>query len=219
MTAWTSRAMAVIGANSPVPKEPPIAIQQTHNPQSIEKTLTIWPRSGRPGRSPGSIPIGCFMAMLRGREWPDQTNPRRCRLQEKSGSRTPVQPPPPPCYPARMNSQTDSGSRALHEQWLLALTAIPTAAGRERRVVEWIHEWVSERPDLALSADRFGNLTIEHVRGLVGQRASVLHHRPPRPSGLRRRGDRRQHAAPQLPRRRARSVLRQSPAHRALHRG
>lgn len=75
----------------------------------------------------------------------------------------PVQPPPPPCYPARMNSQTDSGSRALHEQWLLALTAIPTAAGRERRVVEWIHEWVSERPDLALSADRFGNLTIEHV--------------------------------------------------------
>ena len=75
----------------------------------------------------------------------------------------PCSPRLPPATLLAMNSQTDSGSRALHEQWLLALTAIPTAAGRERRVVEWIHEWASERPDLSLTADRFGNLTIEHT--------------------------------------------------------
>jgi len=55
-----------------------------------------------------------------------------------------------------------SETRSLHEHWLLQITAIPTAAGRERRVVEWIREWVAQRPDLVLSADRFGNLTIEH---------------------------------------------------------
>ncbi len=30
-------------------------------------------------------------------------------------------------------------------------------------MVEWIHEWASQRPDLVLSADRHGNLTIEHT--------------------------------------------------------
>jgi endoglucanase len=60
-------------------------------------------------------------------------------------------------------SSTSSDARTLHEHWLLQLTAIPTAAGRERRVVEWIHEWVSERADLVLTADRHGNLTIEHA--------------------------------------------------------
>ncbi len=60
-------------------------------------------------------------------------------------------------------SSTPSDARTLHEHWLLQLTAIPTAAGRERRVVEWIHEWVSERADLVLTADRHGNLTIEHA--------------------------------------------------------
>lgn len=60
-------------------------------------------------------------------------------------------------------SSTPSDARALHEHWLLQLSAIPTAAGRERRVVEWIHEWASERTDLVLTADRHGNLTIEHT--------------------------------------------------------
>ncbi|MEZ6210536.1 MAG: hypothetical protein R3B46_04715 [Phycisphaerales bacterium] len=35
--------------------------------------------------------------------------------------------------------------RATAEQWLLELTSIPTAAGREDRVIAWIREWVGGR--------------------------------------------------------------------------
>ncbi len=45
--------------------------------------------------------------------------------------------------------------------WLLALTQIPTAAGREHRVIRWIENWVAQRPDLALSTDAAGNLIIQ----------------------------------------------------------
>lgn len=50
--------------------------------------------------------------------------------------------------------------RAAHERWLLELTQIPTAAGREQRVVEWIRRWCAERPHLALTVDGAGNLQI-----------------------------------------------------------
>jgi putative aminopeptidase FrvX len=66
-------------------------------------------------------------------------------------------------------SSTPPDTQTLHEHWLLQLTAIPTAAGRERRVVEWIHEWAAQRPDLALAADRFGNLTIEHTEAAAAR--------------------------------------------------
>ena len=44
--------------------------------------------------------------------------------------------------------------------FLLELTAIPTAAGREGRVVSFIKDWVDRRDDLTLDTDASGNLTI-----------------------------------------------------------
>ncbi len=52
----------------------------------------------------------------------------------------------------------------IHRRWLRELTALPTAAGKEQRVVEWIRGWASERPDLALRSDPSGNLVIERAR-------------------------------------------------------
>jgi len=50
--------------------------------------------------------------------------------------------------------------RSDHHRWLLELASLPTAAGRENRVIEWIRRWVGERPGLALRADPCGNLVI-----------------------------------------------------------
>ena len=54
-----------------------------------------------------------------------------------------------------------SAHREAHLNWLLAITQIPTAAGREWRVVEWIKAWVAERPDLELITDSAGNLVVQ----------------------------------------------------------
>lgn len=43
---------------------------------------------------------------------------------------------------------------------LLAVTAIPSASGREEGVVAFVRRWVGERPDLTLKADPAGNLVI-----------------------------------------------------------
>jgi endoglucanase len=51
-------------------------------------------------------------------------------------------------------------ARRRHEQWLLELTALPTAAGCEGRVIDWVRAWVARRKDLRLRADRAGNLVI-----------------------------------------------------------
>ena len=48
-----------------------------------------------------------------------------------------------------------------HRQWLLELTNLPTAAGREGRVVNWVREWCAKRPSLELLSDVYGNLTIK----------------------------------------------------------
>jgi endoglucanase len=50
--------------------------------------------------------------------------------------------------------------RQIHERWLEELTVIPTAAGREHRVIAWVKAWVKRRPGLNLSADKAGNLFI-----------------------------------------------------------
>ncbi|MCA9306936.1 MAG: hypothetical protein KDA16_10405 [Phycisphaerales bacterium] len=55
--------------------------------------------------------------------------------------------------------------RATAEQWLLELTSIPTAAGREDRVIAWIREWVGGRDDLRLSCDASGNLVVDRKDG------------------------------------------------------
>lgn len=51
--------------------------------------------------------------------------------------------------------------RARHLRWLLEITQIPTAAGREQRVAAWIRRWVEDRPELRLNEDAAGNLVIE----------------------------------------------------------
>ena len=51
-------------------------------------------------------------------------------------------------------------TRAAAERWLAQLTNLPTASGLEDAVVEWVKRWVSRRPDLKLTTDSGGNLTV-----------------------------------------------------------
>jgi endoglucanase len=54
-----------------------------------------------------------------------------------------------------------AADRRAREAFLLEVTSLPTAAGREERVIAHIEAWVAERRDrLVLSRDRVGNLTI-----------------------------------------------------------
>ena len=50
--------------------------------------------------------------------------------------------------------------RRAHEACLLALTQIPTATGREDRVIAWIDEWASARDDITIDRDPCGNLVL-----------------------------------------------------------
>lgn len=65
-----------------------------------------------------------------------------------------------------MPTQPATSSRSLHERWLLDITSIPTAAGREHRVIRWIEAWVRDRPGLLLRRDPSGNLVIERADAL-----------------------------------------------------
>ncbi|MEX2381680.1 MAG: hypothetical protein WD490_04805 [Opitutales bacterium] len=58
---------------------------------------------------------------------------------------------------------TTSNQSNEHEQWLVELTGIPTAAGREFRVIEWVKRWVAERPKLQMETDKIGNLMISQA--------------------------------------------------------
>jgi endoglucanase len=53
-----------------------------------------------------------------------------------------------------------AAERRTHERWLSRLTSLPTAAGREDRVIEWIEEWTARRKNLVLRRDDAGNLFI-----------------------------------------------------------
>lgn len=55
----------------------------------------------------------------------------------------------------------DAMNTALHRQWLMELTSLPTAAGREDQVIHWIERWAKARKDCKLSRDRHGNLVIQ----------------------------------------------------------
>lgn len=48
-----------------------------------------------------------------------------------------------------------------HEQHLKELTSLPTGAGLESRVIEWIERWARRRKTVTLTRDTFGNLTIK----------------------------------------------------------
>lgn len=50
-----------------------------------------------------------------------------------------------------------------HERWLLALTALPTAAGCEARVVAWLRDWSARRRGVTARRDRFGNLELRRA--------------------------------------------------------
>lgn len=50
--------------------------------------------------------------------------------------------------------------RESHRKWLLEVTQIPTAAGKEGRVIDYIRRWVKSRPALRLAEDKSGNLTV-----------------------------------------------------------
>lgn len=60
-------------------------------------------------------------------------------------------------------------------RWLLDLTSLPTAAGREGRVIGWIERWAGERPDFALARDNAGNLLLrEKPEGRAGATSLLL---------------------------------------------
>jgi len=54
----------------------------------------------------------------------------------------------------------NSTRRTQHETWLKELTSLPTAAGREQRVIQWVERWVNARNKLTLARDPAGNLII-----------------------------------------------------------
>lgn len=63
--------------------------------------------------------------------------------------------------PVKTAKKTTAAQRAAREKFLLELTSLPTAAGREDAVIERVEAWVAERaPRLELGRDRCGNLVI-----------------------------------------------------------
>ena len=46
----------------------------------------------------------------------------------------------------------------------MEITAIPTAAGQEWRVVDWIETWVRRQSGITLKKDRFGNILLTQTR-------------------------------------------------------
>ncbi|MEX0744555.1 MAG: M20/M25/M40 family metallo-hydrolase [Phycisphaeraceae bacterium] len=57
-------------------------------------------------------------------------------------------------------------NRARSEQYLIELTSLPTAAGREGRVVAWVEAWAQRHGGkVALRRDRYGNVSITRKGG------------------------------------------------------
>jgi endoglucanase len=59
---------------------------------------------------------------------------------------------------------TTAAQRRRHEGWLLEVTGIPTASGREDRVAAWVRHWAEARRDLRVAEDAAGNLLITQKR-------------------------------------------------------
>lgn len=51
-----------------------------------------------------------------------------------------------------------------HLKWLMELTAIPTAAGQEWRVIAWVEHWASKQKGITLNRDPFGNLILKQTK-------------------------------------------------------
>ncbi len=54
----------------------------------------------------------------------------------------------------------DASTREKHVDWLLGVTQIPTAAGREQRVVAWIDRWINARDGIEKRVDAHGNIEL-----------------------------------------------------------
>ena len=83
----------------------------------------------------------------------------------------------PTSTPAATSLPPAHAARAAHAQWLLDITQLPTVAGREKRVIDWIRSWVDQRPELTLITDSAGNLVVQ-PRTLWGSRGSAGSHSP-----------------------------------------
>ena len=55
---------------------------------------------------------------------------------------------------------THTRDRRRFEKYLLELTALPTAAGHEHRVIEWVLAWANRRKGVKIRRDRFGNILL-----------------------------------------------------------
>jgi len=62
--------------------------------------------------------------------------------------------------------------REQHERWLTELTSLPTAAGREGRVIEWVESWAAARK-LSVRTDEHGNRLI-YLRGAKTARSPLV---------------------------------------------
>ncbi|MCC7192318.1 MAG: hypothetical protein IT444_05990 [Phycisphaeraceae bacterium] len=51
----------------------------------------------------------------------------------------------------------------VHREWLFELTTLPTASGREDRVIEWVQRWAQARRNVQIKADRHGNIVLTRV--------------------------------------------------------
>lgn len=62
--------------------------------------------------------------------------------------------------PMSIKHAVDKAQRAAHIDWLVEVTQIPTAAGKEHRVIAWIDAWLNERQYLSKHSDPHGNFEI-----------------------------------------------------------
>src|SRR5690606_20749133 len=62
--------------------------------------------------------------------------------------------------PLRSRMTIPEERRAAHLGWLKEVTAIPTAAGREGRVLAWIDRWLTDRDGVAVRRDAHGNVEL-----------------------------------------------------------
>ncbi len=68
--------------------------------------------------------------------------------------------------------------REQHVRWLAEVTSIPSAAGREQRVVAWLERFVAERPAWRMSKDPAGNLVVERAGASTSRTGSSAGGRP-----------------------------------------
>jgi endoglucanase len=76
-------------------------------------------------------------------------------------------------YHGRMATEAQ---RRTHEKWLCELTGIPTAAGHEDRVIDWIMAWLSRRRNLQVRWDSAGNLIITCTNKRKGRPIFITAH-------------------------------------------